>query len=99
MAAHLPPDGAVARSIRPESWWVTPEIEFMREIEYNLRVLYWMRTEDASKGRNQPTRIPLPGDAADKDAIGAGEGFETVEEMDAFFADDPWFANVIASRN
>lgn len=71
----------------------------MREIEYSLRVLYWLQTEDGSKGRNQPTRIPFPGDKSEKDKIGAGEGFETVESMDEFFADDPWFTNVQASRN
>lgn len=99
MAANLPPDGAVARAVQGASWWVTPEVEFMREIEYTLRVSNWFQTEDGSKGRNAPSRIPLPGDKSDKDKIGAGEGFDSVEAMDEFFADDPWFANVQASRN
>lgn len=99
MAANLPPDSAVARAIRGPSWWVTPEVEFMREIEYSLRVTTWLQSEDGSKGRNQPTRIPLPGDEPDKDKIGASEGFDSIESMDEFFADDPWFANVQATRN
>lgn len=34
----------------------------LREIEYGVRILMWMLSEDGQKGRRQPERIQLPGE-------------------------------------
>jgi len=81
------------RTADPQGWWVTPQIEFLREIEHRLQILAWQQTKDGQRGIRAPKRLPLPGDkktAAEIDKIGGGEGFETVEEMNEFFAGHPW---------
>lgn len=61
MAAHLPPDSAVRRSL-DEHWQRTPDIDLLREIEYDLRILAWQQTKDGSKGKGYPERMSLPWD-------------------------------------
>ncbi len=87
MAAHLPRESATVRAQLGDAWWVTPEVEFMREVEYVTRVNTWLQTNDGAKGINPPKRHPLPIDEPDdSDVIGSDEGFDSIEEMDAWFA-------------
>ena len=54
------PGSALNRALDPD-WWVTPEVQFLREVEYHLHWLRWAKTTDATgpAPRNTPERIPL----------------------------------------
>lgn len=57
MAAHLPSDGAVARS-RGDGWSEAERL--LASMEFSLRVLRWQPTRDGEKGRNQPKFAQSP---------------------------------------
>ncbi len=84
-AAHLPPDSATRRSIDPH-WQRTALIDLMREAEFDLRILAWQQTEDGSKGRNVPERIPLPWDEAPEQLYLSDR--MTLDEIDAWLGWD-----------
>lgn len=81
--AHLPPDSATMRAVDPD-FWVSPEVQMLREIEQALRVISWQRTEDGSKGRNYPKPMPLTGAekaaARDEAAKNGDVAFETTTQ-------------------
>lgn len=62
LCVQLPNDSRVKRKLNPDAAYGVKEL-ILREIEYDLRVLIWMRTQDAQKGRNQPQRLPMPSDS------------------------------------
>jgi hypothetical protein len=59
---HSPPDSAFGRACDPD-WWITGEVQLLREIDHDLRVLAWQRTSDAQlrpeSQREYPERLPL----------------------------------------
>lgn len=68
-----------------ESWWVTPEIMFLREIDYGIRTNVWLQTEDARKGqRHQPEKVPLPTDTPEGDPMMSDLVPGSVEEIEAW---------------
>ena len=87
MAAHLPQSGgsAVGRALNPDHDW-TLEAQLLAATVDELRVLVWMKTTDAQKNRNHPEPIPRPGVTPKTDSIGAGDGFDTPAEFDAWYA-------------
>lgn len=84
MAMHLPPDSAVRRVLDPH-WQRTNEIDLLREIEHDLRILAWQNS--ASRSTPVPERIPLPWDPA---PAGTMQGDRmTMDEADAFLGWTP----------
>ena len=67
-------------------WQRTPEVDLLREVEHDLRVLAWQQTEAGSKGRDVPERIPLPWDPAPDDLI-QGDVM-ALDELDAWLGWD-----------
>lgn len=61
MAMHLPTDSAVRRVLDPY-WQRTNEIDLLREIEWDLRVIQWQN--GSKRGTPLPERLPLPWDPA-----------------------------------
>lgn len=64
LALNLPRDSATMRAFNPH-WWVTPEIEFLRAIERQLRVLEWRQTKDGQANPPRKVPQPIPLDAAE----------------------------------
>jgi hypothetical protein len=63
---HAQPETATFKALNPE-WQHTQEVEFLRSIEYRLRWLQWVKTEDAKKHpKSPPVPVPLPWDPAPK---------------------------------
>ena len=60
-AANLPLDSATHRAINPH-WQRSLEVDLLREVEHDLRVIAWMETKDGGRGRNFPERLELPWD-------------------------------------
>lgn len=59
LVAELPPGSQVWRSTGgPWAW--TDEVHMLSSVEWGIRVLAWMKTEDGQKGRNIPERIEPP---------------------------------------
>ena len=85
MAAYLPPESATRRALDPH-WQRTPEVDLLREVEHDLRILAWQQTQDGSKGRNVPERIPLPWDAPPEGSL-RGDRM-TLDEIDAWLGWD-----------
>jgi hypothetical protein len=61
MAVYLPPDSAVRRAL-DEHWQRTPEIDLLREIEHDLRIIAWQKTKDGQRGIRPPEPLRLPWD-------------------------------------
>lgn len=62
--AYLPRDSRTAARRAPDALW--GEAEWMLwAIEFNVRKLAWMLSEDGGKGRNRPNPLETPGQAAD----------------------------------
>jgi hypothetical protein len=57
---HLPAESATSRARRAEQ----PDLDtqFLRSMEYWIRILAWQQTKDGSKGQSMPERVSLPGD-------------------------------------
>jgi hypothetical protein len=85
MAVNLPLDSAVRRSVDPH-WQRTPEIDILRDVEHNLRVLAWQQTSSAKKGIGYPEPMRLPWDA-DPEGTVKGDRM-TTDEMDEFLGWD-----------
>lgn len=60
LAAHLPPDSAVAREMNPEYAWGVTEHLLATAVD-TLRLLVWMQSKDGAKNRNRPKPLPRPG--------------------------------------
>lgn len=60
-AANLPPGSAVERAEFPDSWWVTEEVRFLREIEHAIRLSQWLTAAGRTYGKT-PEQMWLPGD-------------------------------------
>lgn len=74
---HAPPGSAVYRAVAGDEWHRTPELEFLREIEHNLRVLAWQNGNGKSHDYPEPIRLPWdPPLAARPDAMDWDEAFE-----------------------
>lgn len=77
---HCGPDTALWRSVNPH-WVQTPDNDFMRAVEFGVRQLVWLNTEDGRKGRNQPKPFLWPWEAEAERAAHAIRGDAvTVEE-------------------
>lgn len=92
MVRHAQPGSAIFAELSPQP----PDanvIELLRLIEFGIRRLEWMQSEDGSKGRNRPEPLTLPwdpppegsirGDVLDWDEAAAFFGWE--DEMAAYF--------------
>lgn len=58
---HCPPESALVQARDPDAW-ISPEIQMLRELEYGVRVLAWLQTDDAQRGenaQNRPRHMPL----------------------------------------
>lgn len=62
MVAHLPPGCALWRAAGGPLAW-SDEVHMLSRVDYGVRVLAWMKTEDGSRGRNapKPEEPPTPG--------------------------------------
>lgn len=62
MVAHLPPGCALWRVAGGPLAW-SDEVHMLARVEYGVRVLTWMKTEDGSKGVKppKPEVPPTPG--------------------------------------
>ena len=85
MATQLPLDSAVRRSV-DEHWQRTPEIDLLRDIEHDLRVLAWQQTSSGSKGTGYPEPMRLPWDPPPEGTV-KGDRM-TTDEMDEFLGWD-----------
>lgn len=65
---HLPDGSATARARR--DYRPTPELLFLRRIEYWTHLAFWSKTKAAEKGAERPALIPLRGDAEAASARG-----------------------------
>lgn len=64
MVAGLPPGGALARAVNPE-WWLTPEVQLLRDVAYAVRHSQWL----ASTNRVlQLEPLPMPLTDAERQA-------------------------------
>lgn len=68
MAGWLPPDSATRRALDPH-WQRTPDIDLLREVEHDLRVLAWQNTREGSRGRGFPEPLRLPWDPEDSSIV------------------------------
>lgn len=92
MASHLPPDSAIRRAM-DEHWQRTPQIDLLREIEHDLRILAWQQTKDGSRGLRYPEPVRLPwdpepdesmkGDALPIDEMAEWLGWEIPQGLEA----------------
>lgn len=80
------------RAIDPDVAW-TPDLMLLALLTDEIRVLRWEFERVNFKGKaTRPDPIPRPGVAApvEKTVVGAGEGFETMAEFDAWYAAREW---------
>jgi hypothetical protein len=55
----LGPTSATYRSNNPKTWWVTTELQFLANIDYNGRVANWQRGDPKKRGNPpQPMKFP-----------------------------------------
>lgn len=59
LVANLPPGCALWRAIGGPLAW-SQETHMLAAIEFRLRVLAWMKTQDGAKGRKPPKPIDPP---------------------------------------
>lgn len=55
---HAPESSALYKATRPDHW-VTPELAFLRDVEYHLAWLHWAKTTDSKRSQTQPKPVPL----------------------------------------
>lgn len=62
LVTHLPPGCALWRAAGGPLAW-SDEVHMLARVDYGVRVLAWMKTEDGSKGSNppKPEEAPTPG--------------------------------------
>lgn len=59
LVAFLPDGCALWQSVGgPRAW--SPETHLLNLVEYRLRILDWRKTQDGSKGKNQPKLHKAP---------------------------------------
>lgn len=65
LVAHLPPGCALWRAAGGPLAW-SDDVHMLARVDYGVRVLAWMKTEDGAKGRNapKPEEPPVPGNEA-----------------------------------
>jgi len=66
LVAWLPPGCALWRSVGGPLAW-SQEVHMLNQVEFRLRVLYWVQTKDGSKGANQPKPADPPKYAGEVD--------------------------------
>lgn len=91
---HLTPAAAVWRAIEPDTVWGLSE-SLMALLVDEIRVLRWEFERVHFKGKTKPPEpLPRPGvkPQTEVDVIGKGDGFDTIEEFDS------WYASVKAER-
>lgn len=86
MAVHLPPDSATGRAVVPPDAWGITEYLLAAAVDA-LHNANWQR--GGGKGaRPQPVERPgVTDEATETQRVGASDGFESIEEMDAWFAE------------
>lgn len=62
LCAELPTDSRVNRAYNPDAAYTLTDL-LLRNIEHDLRVIAWQRTEDAKHQRNFPEPLPLPSES------------------------------------
>lgn len=67
LVAGLPPGCALYRAIGGPLAW-SDEVHMLAAVEFRLRVLAWQKTDDGSRGRNQPKPIDPPKSVYEKQA-------------------------------
>lgn len=67
LCAELPSDSRIARAYNPDAAYTLTDL-LLRDIEHDLRILAWQRTEDAKHRRNFPEPLPLPSTLGGEDA-------------------------------
>lgn len=60
------PSSHLLRAVEPD-WWVTPELQMLREIEHAARLSAWIHTTDAAKTVPQHRPEPIPLTAAERE--------------------------------
>jgi len=91
---NLSPSASLWRAIDPDVAW-TPDLMLTALLVDEIRVLRWEFEKVNFRGKApRPEPIPRPGvtPSMERSVIGAGEGFDTIAEFDA------WYAGVTASR-
>lgn len=84
MAMNLPPDSATRRALDPH-WMRTTEIDLLREIEWDLRILSYQWGHRTGAPVPEPIRLPW-----DPDPEGTIRGDRmTIEEADDFLGWTP----------
>ena len=85
---HLSPQASVWRVIDPDVVW-TPDLMLLAALVDEIRVLRWEFEKVNFKGKSKrPEPIPRPGvqPSVERDVVGAGDGFETIADFDAWYA-------------
>lgn len=86
---NLPVDAALWRAIEPDTVWGLSE-SLMALLVDEIRVLRWEFERVNFKGRSTkpPEPLPRPGvkPQVEREVIGKGEGFDTIEEFEAWYA-------------
>ena len=67
LLVELPSDSRIARAYNPDAAYTLTDL-LLRDIEHDLRILAWQRTEDAKHRRNFPEPLPLPSALGGEDA-------------------------------
>lgn len=91
LVRHAQPDSAVFKALNPH-WQQTPELEFLRAMEHDLRVLSWMQSKDGHRGRDFPEPVPLPWDPVRDDGSIRGDVMTMDEAADWLGWDVPMTA-------
>ncbi len=62
----LPPNGSSAyyRSLKPRSWWVTPEYVALKENTFAVELGNWQRSGGKAGDKPKPPKFPQDGDTA-----------------------------------
>lgn len=84
LAAYLPDDSQTAKAMRH----VPAQSEFLRSIEYSLRILRWQPTTDGRAGLNVPLPRLWPWESLPaEDGVIVGDGM-TADEVNDFLGWD-----------
>lgn len=67
LLVELPSDSRIARAYNIDAAYTLTDL-LLRDIEHDLRILAWQRTEDAKHRRNFPEPLPLPSTLGGEDA-------------------------------
>lgn len=88
LVTHAQPDSATFKALNPE-WQHTPDLELLRSVEYRLRWLQWVKTEDARRHpKSPPQPMPLPWDPEPEQTAYKGDALP-IEELNDFLGWTP----------